>query len=214
MEGKKSNFLPILLNTFIILILFAIVLFVLNKKGYVTFNFKDSQTDAQSSQFVTDNKEANEKDTDNITKENILISDSNHRKWNNEKLRGVFCGHPSNENPESNISQYDLVLFDDGTYRYIIDYKDNTSMYGSSGTYVIDGNNIVLNYIFKIERDNDLHKNKAVLANGSKSLKISSIDKLEDGNLLLTACNQSYGPLENFYTLLAADLGYYLIEQQ
>lgn len=49
-EKKKSNLLPIILTILILVILFTGILFVLNKKGYVTFKFNNTQPEIDNTQ--------------------------------------------------------------------------------------------------------------------------------------------------------------------
>lgn len=87
MEEKKKNFLPVLLTIVILMLLFAIVLFLFNKEGYLSFN-KNNVTDCFNDRIVEDSNIITDNDAYSKAETN-MTNDEIFDLWN--KIKGNWA---------------------------------------------------------------------------------------------------------------------------
>ena len=192
MEKEKNNKGVIALLVVIIIILLTLV--VLLATG--TVSFKNTA--------LIENQQSN---SDEQTK-----NDSNEEVNNNDDNPSTTVGNDSNKVNKVYISEnntgYYLILWDDGTYKYI--NGDATS--GTFGKYFLNNEKLVLYYMFSIDSNN---KNKVNIADGMKTLKVVGQTQITDNDITLNSANQSAREgARNFYTNLYSMLKYYDDEQK
>ena len=78
---KNNNILPLIINTIILIILFAIILFALNKRGYLSFNKTIKPTTTDQSEIVPTNDDVSKKQDDTNTK-----NENNHSNMTAEQV--------------------------------------------------------------------------------------------------------------------------------
>lgn len=87
MEEKKNSFLPVLLTIVILLLLFAVALFILNKEGYLSFS-KNNVTDCYTDGVAKDGDIINE-NTVYSKAETNMTNDEVYDLWN--KIKGNWA---------------------------------------------------------------------------------------------------------------------------
>lgn len=194
MEKGKNNKGVIALLVFIIIILLALV--VLLATGFVSFKntaLIENQQSKNSSNEQIKNDSNDEVKNNDDNSNTTIVNDSN-------KVNKVYSS-------ENNTGYY-LILWDDGTYKYI--NNDETS--GTLGKYSLNDERLVLYYMFSIDSNN---KNKVTIADGMKTLKVVNQSQITDNDIILNLANQSAREgAENFYTNLYSMLKYYDDEQK
>ncbi len=117
-----------------------------------------------------DNKSDNKVITEKIIKDN-----KSEMKYEISNIKGYYTYENGKNTSESEYEKYELTLLDNGLFVYTLENVTSNTIIGN---YYIDGNNIILNYLY----DSGIIGGPSLLTiSGSRTINVSG-DNLIDNN--------------------------------
>ncbi len=122
--------------------------------------------------------------TNTIEKDETIQPSDNEKEYTYDSVKGLYkyIGETiTNELGSEYFAYFYLHLYENGTFSYEM---GTGAPWGYMGNYIIEGNKIVLNYLFSTDSGAGM-----IVTTGSKTITITANDTLVDANPLVTAGN-------------------------
>ena len=125
--------------------------------------------------YIIYDKFFDHKSDNKVITEKIIKDNKSEMKYKISNIKGYYTYENGKNNSESEYEKYELTLLDNGLFVYTLENVTSNTIIGN---YYIDGNNIILNYLY----DSGIIGGPSLLTiSGSRTINVSG-DNLIDNN--------------------------------